>query len=119
MVSTACKATNCVVAARRAQVNRGFIGDDRFGVRPAAGIATLGTLSLRQQFVDQTIPQIEYLGLDFPDDGIKWNAERGHYDFTDPDWSELLNVIKGNGPCNIDRMTARREAVASIGCPIA
>ncbi|MCT4608456.1 MAG: 1,2-phenylacetyl-CoA epoxidase subunit A [Pelagimonas sp.] len=65
---------------------------------------------LRQQFVDQTVPQIEYLGLDLPDPGIKWNEERGHYDFSDPDWSEFFNIIKGNGPCNVDRLTARRKA---------
>ncbi|PIE11319.1 MAG: 1,2-phenylacetyl-CoA epoxidase subunit A [Rhodobacterales bacterium] len=65
---------------------------------------------LRQQFVDQTIPQIEYLGLDLPDDRIKWNEERGHYDFGEPNWPEFFNVIKGNGPCNADRMHHRRKA---------
>jgi len=65
---------------------------------------------LRQKFVDQTIPQIEYLGLDLPDPGIKWNEERGHYDFSDPDWSEFFNVIKGNGPCNVDRLQKRVKA---------
>ncbi|WP_127114670.1 1,2-phenylacetyl-CoA epoxidase subunit PaaA [Shimia sediminis] len=65
---------------------------------------------LRQQFVDQTVPQIEYLGLDLPDPNIKWNEERGHYDFSDPDWSEFFNVIKGNGPCNVDRMKDRVAA---------
>lgn len=65
---------------------------------------------LRQQFVDQTVPQIEYLGLDLPDPGIKWNEERGHYDFSDPDWSEFFDVIKGNGPCNVDRMQNRVAA---------
>ena len=65
---------------------------------------------LRQQFVDQTVPQIEYLGLDLPDPNIKWNEERGHYDFSDPDWSEFFNVIKGNGPCNVDRLKDRVAA---------
>jgi ring-1,2-phenylacetyl-CoA epoxidase subunit PaaA len=65
---------------------------------------------LRQQFVDQTVPQIEYLGLDLPDPGIKWNEERGHYDFSDPDWTEFFDVIKGNGPCNVDRMQNRVKA---------
>ncbi len=65
---------------------------------------------LRQKFVDQTVPQIEFLGLDLPDPGIKWNEERGHYDYTDPDWSEFFNVIKGNGPCNVDRLAARNKA---------
>jgi len=62
---------------------------------------------LRQQFVDQTVPQILYLGLELPDPNIKWNEERGHYDFSDPDWSEFFNVLKGNGPCNTDRMKDR------------
>ncbi len=65
---------------------------------------------LRQKFVDQTVPQIEFLGLDLPDPGIKWNEDRGHYDYTDPDWSEFFDVIKGNGPCNVDRLAARNKA---------
>ena len=65
---------------------------------------------LRQKFVDQTVPQIEFLGLDLPDPGITWNEERGHYDYTDPDWSEFFDVIKGNGPCNVDRLAARNDA---------
>ncbi len=65
---------------------------------------------LRQQFVDQTVPQIEYLGLDLPDPGIKWNDTTGHHDFTDPDWQEFFDVLKGNGPCNTDRMRDRVKA---------
>jgi ring-1,2-phenylacetyl-CoA epoxidase subunit PaaA len=65
---------------------------------------------LRQQFVDQTIPQIEYLGLYLPDPEIKWNEARGHYDFSEPDWPEFFNVIKGNGPCNVDRLKDRVSA---------
>ena len=65
---------------------------------------------LRQKFVDQTVPQAEYLGLTVPDPDLKWNEERGHYDFSEPDWSEFYNVIKGNGPCNTERMAARNKA---------
>ncbi|WP_405107737.1 1,2-phenylacetyl-CoA epoxidase subunit A [Phaeobacter sp. BS52] len=65
---------------------------------------------LRQKFVDQTVPQAEYLGLTIPDPDLKWNEERGHYDYTDPDWSEFFDVIKGNGPCNVDRLAARNKA---------
>jgi len=65
---------------------------------------------LRQRFVDQTIRQIEYLGLELPDPGIKWDEEAGHYNYSDPDWSEFFNVIKGNGPGNKDRMAARTKA---------
>jgi len=65
---------------------------------------------LRQKFVDQTVPQAEFLGLTIPDPDLKWNEERGHYDFTQPDWAEFFAVLKGNGPCNADRMAARRKA---------
>ena len=65
---------------------------------------------LRQKFVDQTVPQAEYLGLSIPDPDLKWNEERGHYDYTDPDWCEFFDVIKGNGPCNVDRLAACNKA---------
>ncbi|WP_170604497.1 1,2-phenylacetyl-CoA epoxidase subunit PaaA [Ruegeria arenilitoris] len=65
---------------------------------------------LRQKFVDQTVPQADYLGLTIPDPNLKWNDERGHYDFSEPDWSEFFDVIKGNGPCNVDRLAARNKA---------
>ena len=65
---------------------------------------------LRQKFVDQTVPQAEYLGLTIPDENLKWNEEKGGYDFSEPDWSEFFDVIKGNGPCNEDRMNARVKA---------
>ncbi|WP_164661922.1 1,2-phenylacetyl-CoA epoxidase subunit PaaA [Tropicibacter sp. Alg240-R139] len=65
---------------------------------------------LRQKFVDQTVPQAEFLGLTIPDENLKWNEERGHYDFSQPDWSEFFDVIKGNGPCNVDRLADRNKA---------
>ena len=65
---------------------------------------------LRQKFVDQTVPQAAYLGLEIPDADLKWNEARGHYDFSQPDWEEFFAVLKGNGPCSTDRMEARRKA---------
>ncbi len=65
---------------------------------------------LRQKFVDQTVPQAEYLGLTIPDPDLKWNEERGHYDYSEPDWSEFMDVLKGNGPCNVDRLADRNKA---------
>ncbi|MFI2766411.1 1,2-phenylacetyl-CoA epoxidase subunit PaaA [Ruegeria faecimaris] len=65
---------------------------------------------LRQKFVDQTVPQAEYLGLTIPDPKLNWNDDRGHYDFSEPDWSEFFDVISGNGPCNTDRLAARNQA---------
>ena len=65
---------------------------------------------LRQKFVDQTAPQADYLGLRIPDEHLAWNKERGCYDFSQPDWSEFREVIRGNGPCNRERLAARRKA---------
>ncbi|KRS16820.1 1,2-phenylacetyl-CoA epoxidase subunit PaaA [Roseovarius indicus] len=65
---------------------------------------------LRQKFVDQTVPQAEFLGLTVPDENLKWNEERGHYDYSQPDWDEFFNVLKGNGPCNAERLGARQKA---------
>ncbi|MDF3414908.1 1,2-phenylacetyl-CoA epoxidase subunit A [Sulfitobacter sp. M57] len=65
---------------------------------------------LRQKFVDQTAPQAEYLGLTIPDKTCKLNAETGHYDFAQPDWDEFFDVLRGNGPCNTERLEARNKA---------
>ena len=67
---------------------------------------------LRQKFVDQTVPQAHYLGLTIPDEALAWNEEKGGWDFSEPDWSEFYEVLKGNGPCNADRMEARQKAWA-------
>ena len=65
---------------------------------------------LRQRFVDQTAPQADYLGLTVPDPDLKWNEERGSYDFGEVDWEEFFQVLKGNGPCNAERLAARQKA---------
>ncbi len=65
---------------------------------------------LRQRFVDICVPQAESLGLTLPDPDLRWNEERGHYDFGPIDWTEFWEVLKGNGPCNEQRITRRRRA---------
>ncbi len=65
---------------------------------------------LRQSFVDATVPQAEILGLVIPDENLKWNEERGHYDFSEINWDEFWQVVKGNGPCNKERLAARVKA---------
>lgn len=65
---------------------------------------------LRQEFIDKTVPQAEYLGLTIPDADLKWNEEKGHYDFGAIDWEEFYQVIKGNGKCNKQRLQARQKA---------
>ena len=59
---------------------------------------------LRQKFIDQTAPQIEFLGLEHPDKDLRWNEERGHYDSGEIDWDEFYSVINGNGHCNRQRI---------------
>jgi ring-1,2-phenylacetyl-CoA epoxidase subunit PaaA len=65
---------------------------------------------LRQRFVDMTVPQAEALGVTLPDPDLRWNDERGHYDFGPVDWDELKRVISGHGPCNAQRIATRRAA---------
>jgi ring-1,2-phenylacetyl-CoA epoxidase subunit PaaA len=65
---------------------------------------------LRQRFIDATVEQAEILGVTLPDEKLKWNAETKHYDFGEINWEEFWNVVKGNGPCNKARLTARNKA---------
>jgi ring-1,2-phenylacetyl-CoA epoxidase subunit PaaA len=74
------------------------------------GIKRFSNDELRQRFVDMTVPQAEALGLTLPDPDLRWDEERGHYDFGEIDFRELFEVIKGNGPCNKQRMAHRVRA---------
>ena len=65
---------------------------------------------LRQRFVDMTVPQAEMLGVTLPDPDLRWNAERGAYDFGEVDWAEFKRVVGGDGPCNEQRIANRRRA---------
>ena len=65
---------------------------------------------LRQKFVDICKGQADILGIKIPDPELKWNEERGHYDFGEINWDEFRNVVKGNGPCNKERLDARIAA---------
>ena len=65
---------------------------------------------LRQRFVDHTVAQAQYLGLTIPDKDLMWNEAKGQYDFGAIDWVEFMNVVKGNGPCNQQRVAARVKA---------
>ncbi len=65
---------------------------------------------LRQKFVDQTAPQADFLGLTIPDPDLKWNEATGHYVFSEPDWDEFREVLRGNGPMSHDRIESQRKA---------
>ncbi len=65
---------------------------------------------LRQQFVDMCVEQVKLLGMTLPDPNLKWNEETKHYDFGEIDWNEFWQVVKGNGPCNRERLETRKKA---------
>ncbi len=65
---------------------------------------------LRQRFIDLTVPQAEAVGLTLPDPNLRFNPDTQHYDFGEIDWDEFWQVVKGNGPCNRERLQARRDA---------
>jgi len=80
------------------------------GQSMAWGIKRHTNDELRQRFVDMTVPQADKLGVTLPDPELRWNPDRGHYDFGAVNWDELRAVIAGNGPCNAQRMARRRAA---------
>jgi ring-1,2-phenylacetyl-CoA epoxidase subunit PaaA len=65
---------------------------------------------LRQKFIDVTVEQAKLIGLTVPDADLKWNEATGHYDFGEINWDEFWNVVKGNGPCNKERLETRTKA---------
>lgn len=65
---------------------------------------------LRQKFVDMCAEQVKVLNMNLPDAKLKWNEKRKHYDFGEINWEEFWNVVKGNGPCNKQRLSARKKA---------
>jgi ring-1,2-phenylacetyl-CoA epoxidase subunit PaaA len=76
----------------------------------AWGIKRFSNDTLRQRFVDMTVPQAEALGLTLPDPDLRWNEERGSWDHGEIDFTELFEVVKGNGPCNAQRLGHRVRA---------
>jgi ring-1,2-phenylacetyl-CoA epoxidase subunit PaaA len=67
---------------------------------------------LRQKFVDFTVPQANFLGLTLPDPKLRWNPQENRHEFGAIDWSEFNRVLKGDGPCNAERLGMRRSAHA-------
>jgi ring-1,2-phenylacetyl-CoA epoxidase subunit PaaA len=65
---------------------------------------------MRQQFFNQYVPKILELGLTIPDENLKKDPETKKWTYSDPDWDEFFRVIKGDGPCNKERIAVRRRA---------
>jgi ring-1,2-phenylacetyl-CoA epoxidase subunit PaaA len=68
--------------------------------------------ALRQKFVDATVPQAHHLGLTIPDPDLRYDEKSGHWETGPIDWGEFWRVVKGEGPCNRERMERRRSAHA-------
>jgi ring-1,2-phenylacetyl-CoA epoxidase subunit PaaA len=73
-------------------------------------IKRLSNDELRQKFIDMCAEQVKVLGMSLPDPDLKWNENRQHYDFGPINWNEFYEVLKGNGPCNKQRLDARKKA---------
>jgi ring-1,2-phenylacetyl-CoA epoxidase subunit PaaA len=73
-------------------------------------IKRLSNDELRQKFVDMCAEQVKVLGFTLPDPELRWNEERQHYDFGPINWDEFWNVVNGKGPCNRERLEARKKA---------
>src|SRR5690348_6620172 len=78
----------------------------------AWGIKRFSNDELRQRFVDMTVPQAEKLGLTPPDPDLRWDEDAQHWRFGEIDWAEFRRVLKGDGPCNAERIAFRRAAHA-------
>jgi ring-1,2-phenylacetyl-CoA epoxidase subunit PaaA len=76
------------------------------------GVKRKGNDELRQRFVDLTVAQAQAIGITLPDPDLKYNEATGSWDFGPIDWEEFHQILAGNGPCNHERMTARRRAHA-------
>jgi ring-1,2-phenylacetyl-CoA epoxidase subunit PaaA len=74
------------------------------------GIKTKTNDELRQNFIDQIVPELHTLDLTVPDPDLQYDEALRHWIPGPIDWDEFWQVIKGNGPCNRERMEARREA---------
>ncbi len=88
-----------------------FGPSDRDSVHSAQSLAWKIKISsndeLRQKFVDQTVPQAKCLGLEIPDKALRFDERTGHHEFSEPDWNEFHEVLRGNGPCNRERLGTR------------
>ncbi len=73
-------------------------------------IKRFGNDELRQRFVDNTVPQVEMLGMTVPDPDLRFDEASGHYRFGEIDWQEFDEVINGRGICNHERLAAKRKA---------
>ncbi len=74
------------------------------------GIKTKTNDQVRQEFVDEHVPELQQAGLSIPDPELRFDAESGHWTHGPIDWDEFWRVVKGNGPLNAERLAARRKA---------
>ncbi|RMG97467.1 MAG: 1,2-phenylacetyl-CoA epoxidase subunit A [Chloroflexi bacterium] len=74
------------------------------------GIKTRTNDELRQEFVNEMVPELHAVGLSVPDPDLYYDETTGNWVHGEIDWDEFWRVIRGNGPCNKERLAARRKA---------
>jgi len=74
------------------------------------GVKRKSNDELRQRFVNLTVAQAKAIELVLPDPDLRYNQETENWDFGPIDWDEFWRVVKGDGPCNRERLDARRKA---------
>jgi ring-1,2-phenylacetyl-CoA epoxidase subunit PaaA len=74
------------------------------------GVKTRSNDTLRQEFVNELVPELHALGLTVPDPDLYYDEQTGNWVYGQIDWDEFWQVVKGNGPCNQERLAVRREA---------
>jgi len=60
--------------------------------------------------VNLTVAQAKAIDLTLPDPDLKLNEATQNWDFGPIDWDEFWRVVKGDGPCNADRLAVRNQA---------
>jgi ring-1,2-phenylacetyl-CoA epoxidase subunit PaaA len=74
------------------------------------GIKTKSNDTLRQEFVNELVPELHEIGLTVPDPDLYYDEETGNWVYGEIDWDEFWQVVRGNGPINQERLDARRQA---------
>jgi ring-1,2-phenylacetyl-CoA epoxidase subunit PaaA len=74
------------------------------------GVKSRTNDELRQEFIDQVVPELHALGLSVPDPDLRFDDTSGHWQIGKIDWDEFWRVVSGKGPCNLERMQARQSA---------
>jgi ring-1,2-phenylacetyl-CoA epoxidase subunit PaaA len=72
------------------------------------GIKTRSNEDLRQEFFSTYVPKLWDIGISVPDPELRWDDDKDEWIWSDPDWDEFWQVVKGNGPMTKVRLDHRK-----------